>query len=74
MSLTDREIRMSHTIDDLATDLGKLRRTVSQQVDLLTDGLDALRAGRYAVAEEFMERARDSLAKRLAEQESRTDR
>lgn len=66
--LTDREISMSHTIDDLATDLGKMTRTVRQQVDLLTDGLHAIRAGRYAVAEEYMERARDSLAERLGDQ------
>jgi len=66
--LTDREIKMSHTIDDLAVDLGKLRRTVRQQAELLTDGLHAIRNGRYGVAEEFMERARDS----LAEKEPRT--
>jgi len=61
--LSDREITMSHTIDDLSTELGKLRRTVGQQVDLLTDGLHAIRHGRYAVAEEYMERARDCLAR-----------
>jgi hypothetical protein len=53
---------MSHTIDDLSAELGRLRRTVGRQVDLLTGG-HAVRDGRYEVAEEFMERARNSLAR-----------
>lgn len=61
--LTAREIAMSHTIDDLASDVARMRRTVCQQVDLLTDGLHALRAGRYPVADEYMERARDACAR-----------
>lgn len=32
--LTAREIAMSHTIDDLASDVARMRRTVCQQVDL----------------------------------------
>lgn len=63
--LTVREISMSHTIDDLATDVARMRRTVVQQVDMLDDALHALRAGRYPVADEFVERARDALAKHV---------
>lgn len=53
------------TLTDVLEDYGALRRVVERHVSLLDDGIQAIQAGRYTVAEEFMERTRDALRKQL---------
>jgi type II secretory pathway predicted ATPase ExeA len=47
----------SHFADDFETLRGEVIRRLTSQVDLLTDGLHALRAGHTTIAEEYVDRA-----------------
>jgi hypothetical protein len=58
-------IRISHLIDDHETVRTHARRTIADQNLLLADALDAIRAGRLAVAEEFVDRALTALSVEL---------
>jgi hypothetical protein len=59
--LTDREVSMSHTIDDLATDNARACRVVRAQVEMLDLALHALRHGSPDVTDEYVERALEAL-------------
>ncbi|MFC0681765.1 hypothetical protein ACFFGH_28370 [Lysobacter korlensis] len=50
-------IDRSHLADDFETLRGEVLRRLSSQVDLLTDGLHALKAGHSPIAEEYVDRA-----------------
>lgn len=56
-------VGMSHEIDDLCTDLARVRRIARAEVPYLADALHALRAGRLEVTEEFLDRAITALAR-----------
>lgn len=58
-------VRISHLIDDHETVRTHARRTIADQNLLLADALDAIRAGRLAVAEEFVDRALTALSVEL---------
>lgn len=51
------QIAIAHAIDDRELLRAHASRTIARQVDLLTDGLHALRNGSPHVTEEFLERA-----------------
>jgi hypothetical protein len=55
--MTSADVRFIFMVDDYEKMRGSALRTVDQQVDLLTDALHAIRHGRLAVAEEFVDRA-----------------
>ena len=57
MSMTAREVEMSHTIDDIETARTKLVRDRAEVRRLLTDALHALRNGAPHVTDEFIDRA-----------------
>jgi hypothetical protein len=61
----NRRIDKSHAIDDYETLRAQLVRGLIQQTSLLEDGLHALRNGRHAVTEEYVERVIDSLREDL---------
>jgi uncharacterized protein YnzC (UPF0291/DUF896 family) len=63
--VNEQEIAEAYRRDDLEKLRGSVVRTLSEQVQLLDDGLHALRAGRTEVADEYMERVRDSIDKTL---------
>lgn len=63
--MNEQEIAEAYRRDDLEKLRGSVVRTLSEQVQLLDDGLHALRAGRTEVADEYMERVRDSIDKTL---------
>jgi hypothetical protein len=52
-----RTIDKTHAVDDYQLLRARVVRQLGSQVDLLSDGLHALRNGRMAVAEEFVDRA-----------------
>jgi hypothetical protein len=54
--LTDREIRMAHTINDIESRRAHMHRMLADQRFLLADALDAIRAGDNHVAAEFVDR------------------
>jgi hypothetical protein len=54
--LTDREIQMALTIDDIETRRAHMHRMLVDQRSLLADALDAIRAGDNHVATEFVDR------------------
>jgi hypothetical protein len=54
---TDRVADKSHLIDDYEVLRTRVIRQLSDQVQLLTDGLHALRHGSHGVADEFLDRA-----------------
>lgn len=56
MTHTPDAISHSHAIDDLETKRATLHRMVASNRDLLVDALDAVRNGRNAIAEEFIDR------------------
>jgi hypothetical protein len=56
MALTPEAVRHSHAIDDLETKRATLHRMLASNRDLLADALDAVRNGRNAIAEEFIDR------------------
>lgn len=53
--------RAAHAIAELDAQRALARRTARSQVDLLCDARAALRDGRLAVADEFIDRAVESL-------------
>jgi hypothetical protein len=55
-NLTDHEIDMVHTIDDIETRRAHMNRMLIQQRFLLAGALDAIRAGDNHVADEFVDR------------------
>jgi len=55
----------THHIDDYDAIRTRVLRMLSAQVDLLTDGLHALRKGNKDVAEEFMDRTISSLSREI---------
>ncbi|MCK0173898.1 hypothetical protein [Mycolicibacterium sp. F2034L] len=61
----DRVIDQSHHIDDYEVLRTRIVRSLGKQVDLLSDGLHAVRNRSYSVTEEFIERALDSMSKEL---------
>jgi hypothetical protein len=66
---SDREIKMSHIIDDIETRRAKASRVISEQIPLLEDALHALRHDRQHVTDEYLERV--ILALRKAQPEIR---
>lgn len=60
-----------HLIADLEADRASALRTLVTQMGLLTDGLHALRNGRTAVAEEFMDRAISAMSAEITKQRGR---
>lgn len=61
---TERDNRLvdnSHLVDDFENLRSRVLRRLSTQVDLLVDGLHALRNDRMTVADEFIERAIDAI-------------
>ena len=61
----DRVIDQSHHIDDFEDLRTRVIRSLGKQVDLLTDGLHAVRNQSYSVTEEFIERSLESMSKEL---------
>lgn len=61
----NRVIDMSHHVDDYETLRTRVTRTLSRQIDLLSDGLHALRNGSLAVTEEYVDRSIDTLKTEL---------
>lgn len=61
----DRVIDQSHHIDEYDVLRTRIMRSLGKQVDLLSDGLHAVRNQSYSVTEEFIERALDSMSKEL---------
>lgn len=51
------EVDRSHLADDFETLRGEVLRRLANQVDLMTDGLHALRAGHTSIADEYVDRA-----------------
>jgi len=54
--LTDREISMAHTIDDIETRRAHMHRMLTSQRFLLAGALDAIRDGNTRVADEYVDR------------------
>jgi hypothetical protein len=54
---TIHQILVAHLVDDYERVRTSAVRTIDDQVLLLTDGLDALRAGDTEVTEEYLDRA-----------------
>jgi hypothetical protein len=69
MEIANRETAIlnaaTHHIDDYDAIRTRVLRTLSTQVDLLTDGLHALRKDNKEVAEEFMDRTISSLNREI---------
>lgn len=63
--LTPNEIEMLHSIDALCTQVSILRRAISDQRNLLADGLEALRRGDTHITDEFLDRAIANFGKAL---------
>ena len=55
-NLTDREIDMALTIDDIETRRAHMHRMLVDQRFLLAGALDAIRAGDTHVADEYVDR------------------
>ncbi|MFI8772652.1 hypothetical protein ACIGKQ_10880 [Gordonia sp. NPDC062954] len=58
---SSRNVDYSHAVDDFEHLRTRVLRRLSSQVELLTDGLHAVRNNRIPVAEEFVERALDAI-------------
>ena len=54
---TDEQVRASHTIDDLATELGRYKRTTKEVATLLGDLPYAIDHGALDVAQEYIDRS-----------------
>jgi hypothetical protein len=54
--LTDREVQMALTIDDIETRRAHMHRMLTSQRFLLAGALDAIRDGNLRVADEFVDR------------------
>lgn len=61
-----RAVDHSHHVDDYETLRTRVLRQLSEQADLLADGLHALRHERLAVADEFVDRALTAIKKEVA--------
>lgn len=62
----NRVVDHSHHVDDYETLRTRVLRQLSEQADLLADGLHALRHERLAVADEFIDRALSAIKKEVA--------
>ena len=62
----NRVVDHSHHVDDYETLRTRVLRQLSEQADLLADGLHALRHERLAVADEFVDRALTAIKKEVA--------
>jgi hypothetical protein len=62
----NRVVDHSHHVDDYETLRTRVLRQLSEQADLLADGLHALRHERAAVADEFVDRALNAIKKEIA--------
>lgn len=67
----DRIIDQSHHIDEYEVLRTRVVRLLGRQIDLLSDGLHAVRNQSYSVTEEFIERALDSMSRELRELDSK---
>lgn len=63
---SNRVVDHSHHVDDYETLRTRVLRQLSEQADLLADGLHALRHERLAVADEFVDRALTAIKKEVA--------
>jgi hypothetical protein len=63
---SNRDVDHSHHVDDYETLRTLVLRNLSEQADLLGDGLHALRHDRLAVADEFVDRALTAIKKEVA--------
>lgn len=63
----NRDVDLSHHVDDYETLRTRVLRQLSEQADLLADGLHALRHERPAVADEFVDRALTAIKKEVAQ-------
>ena len=63
----DRVIDRSHHVDDYETLRTRVARVLGKQIDLLTDGLHALRHGSSSITEEYIERSIDTLTKEIGQ-------
>lgn len=63
----DRVIDKSHHVDDYETLRTRVARVLGKQIDLLTDGLHALRHGSSSITEEYIERSIDTLTKEIGQ-------
>jgi hypothetical protein len=63
---SNRVVDHSHHVDDYETLRTRVLRQLSEQADLLADGLHALRHERLAVADEFVDRALTAIRKEVA--------
>lgn len=61
----DRIIDQSHHIDEYEILRTRIMRSLRKNIDLLADGLHAVRNQSYSVTEEFVERALESMSKEL---------
>ncbi|WAY18571.1 hypothetical protein OF855_25420 [Mycolicibacterium fortuitum] len=61
----DRMIDRSHHLDDYQTLRTRVTRTLDRQIDLLSDGLHALRNGSVSITDEYIERSVGTLKKEL---------
>ncbi len=59
-------VARSHHADDYEALRTQVLRQLSKQVDLLSDGLHAVRNERYAVAEEFVDRALSAITREVS--------
>jgi hypothetical protein len=59
--MADTTVLRSHAVDDFEQLRTGTVRTLRTNIWLLQDGLDALRAGRTHITDEFLERALDAL-------------
>ena len=62
----NRAVDHSHHVDDYETLRTRVLRQLSEQADLLADGLHAIRHERLAVADEFVDRALTAIKKEVA--------
>jgi hypothetical protein len=62
----DDSIRLSYVINDAELQRTHALRTITAQVDLLQDGLNALQNGDVHITEEFLERAIGALTAEAA--------
>ncbi len=68
-----RQIDQHHHVDDVEGLRTSVIRNLSAQVDLLADGLHAIRNGKADIAEEFLDRALISLQKQREQLRNRGD-
>jgi hypothetical protein len=69
----DRVIDRSHHIDDYEKLKTRVTRVLVKQIDLLTDGLHALRHGSSSITDEYIERSVNTLNEELVQLRDRGD-